>query len=90
MIKTEAEINCIKCAVDIAKKSFESIRGKIKAGISEKDLAVELEYQIKKNGADEIAFPTIIASGYRSALPHGIATTKKIRKLKKTKIHNIL
>ncbi|MEK6647369.1 MAG: Xaa-Pro peptidase family protein [Candidatus Firestonebacteria bacterium] len=79
MIKTEAEINYIKYAVDIAKKSFESIKGKIKAGVLEKDLALELEYQMKKNGADEIAFPIIVASGYRSALPHGVATTKKIK-----------
>ena len=47
MIKTEAEINYIKYAVDIAKKSFESIKGKIKAEFWKK-LALELEYQMKK------------------------------------------
>lgn len=77
-IKDEDEIAFIKKACDIACKSLKEILPEIKPGVSEKDIAAELEYRMKKNGAQERSFDTIVASGIRSAMPHGVASEKKI------------
>lgn len=76
-IKDENEINLIKQACQIAQEAFQELLPQIKPGVKERDLAIELEYLIKKNGA-ESAFEIIVASGSRSSLPHGRATNKEI------------
>ena len=77
--KSIKEIKQIKKALQCAERSFRQVAKYIRPGISEKDIAVELEYKIKKNGADDIAFPVIVASGKRSALPHAAPTGKKLK-----------
>ena len=77
--KSNNEVKQIKKALQCAENSFQQIEKYIKPGISEKDIAIELEYEIKKNGADDIAFPVIVASGKRSALPHANPTGKKLK-----------
>jgi Xaa-Pro aminopeptidase len=78
--KDPVEIKLIKESATIASKSFlEMVRG-IKVGDRERDLALQLENRIRKNGAESIPFPFIVASGTRGALPHGVATSKKIRR----------
>ena len=76
--KDEQEIASIKKAIDISSGAFKEIVDIIEEGKVEKDIALELEYRIKKGGADDISFDVIVASGSRSALPHGIASDKKI------------
>jgi Xaa-Pro aminopeptidase len=78
--KDKSEIDNIKKAVEISDTAFERILGILKPGIREKDVAAELEYQMKMLGATKEAFGSIVASGYRSALPHGLASDKKIKK----------
>ena len=78
MIKEKSEIKLIKKALDIANSTFEEIKSEIVPGITEKEIATEIEYRMKKKGADGIAFETVVASGKRSSLPHGTATDKKI------------
>ncbi len=68
----------IRKAVDIADQAFIHILSVIKPDISEQDIAAELEYQMRKLGSEKAAFDTIVASGTRGALPHGIASAKKI------------
>ena len=80
MVKTEEELKLIKKAAEIADEAFSKILPKIKEGVSEKELANELEYEMKKLGADDKSFETIIASNYRSAMPHGVASEKLIEK----------
>lgn len=80
IIKTEEEISLIKRAVKIAESAYKKTLFRIKEGISEKDVACELEYNIRKLGADGVSFPTIIASGKRGSLPHGVSTDKKLKK----------
>src|SRR5690625_1297079 len=77
-IKTEEEIEKIRKAATIADKAFEHILTLIKPGVREIELANELEYFMRKQGATESSFDTIVASGVRSSLPHGVASTKKI------------
>jgi Xaa-Pro aminopeptidase len=80
LTKTSEEITKIRKACSILDKSFEEAVTYIKEGITETDIAIELEYRIKKAGGEKLAFETIVASGYRSSIPHGVATNKKIKK----------
>lgn len=77
-IKTEAEIQLIKKAVEIADKAFSEVLGYIKPGVKENDIAAELEYSMRRLGSERPAFGTIVASGSRGALPHGLASSKII------------
>lgn len=80
MIKTEEEIEYIKEAELICCRSFEKILGVIKPGLSEKEVAAELEYYLRLEGGEGTSFETIVVSGKRSSLPHGIPSEKKIEK----------
>lgn len=75
-IKDAGELALIKEAVKIADQAFERILGMIRPGMSELDVVVELEYQMRKLGSVKPSFDTIAASGVRGALPHGQGTRK--------------
>lgn len=77
--KSEAEIKHLSKACEINKRAFREIKTKIKPGMSEREVKTMLEMALLKNGADKIGFDTIVASGWRGALPHGVASTKKIK-----------
>ncbi|QEK12137.1 aminopeptidase P family protein [Crassaminicella thermophila] len=79
-IKYEEEINNIEKAAIIADEAFGYICEYIKPGISEKDIALELENYMKRKGATATSFTTIVASGVRSSLPHGVASDKLVEK----------
>ena len=78
LIKKDFEIENIKKATEISDIAFAETIKIVKAGMSEKDVAAHLEYIQRKLGAEDKSFNTIVASGYRSALPHGVASDKKI------------
>ncbi|WP_442601532.1 M24 family metallopeptidase [Paenibacillus sp. KN14-4R] len=78
MVKSEEEIQFIRTAAGIADATFSHILNFIQPGKSEKDVANEMEMFMRKQGADCSAFDIIIASGYRGAYPHGVASTKLI------------
>ncbi len=71
-IKSAFEIDCIKKAQAITDACFDHILGFIKRGITEREVAAEMEYFMKKAGADGPAFETIAVSGLKSAFPHGV------------------
>jgi len=79
-IKEQKELKILKKTAAISSKSFLEVVEKIKAGIKEREVAFLLEFQIKRNGAEAIPFPFIVASGKRGALPHGLASEKRINK----------
>lgn len=79
-IKNDDEIQNIKAAQSIADKTFEHILGKIKTGITEKEIMLELEFFMRKLGSEGVAFDTIAVSGKNTSLPHGVPTDKKIEK----------
>ena len=78
IIKTENEVNAVKRACEIADNAFETVCPQIKPGVSELEIAAKLEYEMKRSGAAGTSFETIVASGKRSAMPHGTASTKVI------------
>ncbi len=79
IIKDEEEADTIRKACEISSKSFLETLPFIKEGVTEKDIAAELEYRFKKNGADKPSFNTIVAAGERGALPHGTPSERKIK-----------
>ncbi|MEG1181013.1 MAG: aminopeptidase P family protein [Oscillospiraceae bacterium] len=70
-IKDDGEISAIKAAQKITDDAFEYILGFIKPGMRERDVAAELEYFMRRNGADGLAFNTICVAGKKTSLPHG-------------------
>lgn len=78
MIKDKSEIILIRKALQIALDTFEYVKPQIIAGVREIDIKNEIEYQMKKRGASGPSFDTIVASGKRSSLPHGVASEKVI------------
>lgn len=70
MVKSPAEIAAIKASVQLNSAALEQALRHFKASMTEVDLAAEIEYRMRRLGADGPAFDTIIASGKRSALPH--------------------
>lgn len=77
-IKDEGELRTIRRAVEIADETFSHILGSIRPGITEVELAAEMEYHMKKLGATGPSFETIVASGVRASMPHGVASEKKL------------
>ncbi|HHV98077.1 MAG TPA: aminopeptidase P family protein [Clostridiaceae bacterium] len=78
MVKDETEIDILRKAVQIADNAFTHILGYIKPGLTELEIAAEIEYFMKKQGAEGASFETIVASGVRSSMPHGVASEKKV------------
>ncbi len=79
-VKSPDEMETIRKACEIADIAFENIQPKIRSGMTELQVAAMLEYEMKMKGATEPSFETIVASGKRSAMPHGTASTKVIEK----------
>ncbi len=77
-IKTQDEIDLIAKAQSITDGAFKSILKFIKVGVTELDIACELEYQMRKLGGTGLAFDTIVASGINGSKPHAHPTDKKI------------
>lgn len=78
MYKDAHELHIIQKAVSVAEHAFSHVLSLIKPGVREYEIAAELEYFMRKQGATGASFDTIVASGYRSALPHGVASDKVI------------
>lgn len=76
--KSAVEIEKIKASCRLAKAGFEHVLKAARPGLEERDLALELDHYMRKNGASQASFETIVASGTRSALPHGVASNKKL------------
>ncbi|GGF08249.1 Xaa-Pro dipeptidase [Halobacillus andaensis] len=79
LIKSEDELTILKDATKIADDAFSHILNYIKPGVKEIEISNELEFFMRKQGAASSSFDIIVASGYRSALPHGVASDKEIQ-----------
>ena len=67
-------------AQSIAEKAFDHVLGFIKEGVTEREVALTLDFFMLKNGAEAISFETIAVSGKNSSMPHGVPGDKKIEK----------
>jgi Xaa-Pro aminopeptidase len=78
MIKSAGEIALIRRSVETNSTAFEQAMKRARAGMRESDLAAELEYRMRRAGAEKPAFDTIVATGERSALPHAQPTSARL------------
>ncbi|WKT75047.1 M24 family metallopeptidase [Lysinibacillus fusiformis] len=78
MKKDQIEINYMRQAVQIVEESLAATLPTIQVGVTEMEVAAQLEYEMRRRDSEGTPFGTIVASGYRGALPHGRASTKKI------------
>jgi Xaa-Pro aminopeptidase len=78
MVKDPEELQSIRAAVQLGAGLFDRALEVLRAGVKETEVAAAMEYRARIAGAEEMSFPTIIASGARSALPHGRATQQAI------------
>lgn len=74
--KDQFEIKKISEAERLGDEAFSHILDFIKVGKTEKEIALELEFFMRKHGAEKLSFDTIVASGERSCMPHGVASDK--------------
>lgn len=79
-VKSRSELDMIKAAQAVTEMSYRKILEFVKEGVSERELAVELEYIMRKNGAQRKAFDFIIAAGANGSMPHAVPTDYRIRK----------
>lgn len=77
-VKADTEIECMQKAQDIAEAALKEVLPLIKPGVRERDIANELDYRMRKLGADGISFDTIVVSGENSSKPHGVPGEKEI------------
>ncbi len=71
-VKSEEEKECILTAQKIAESAFEHILTFIKPGITEKEIALELDFYMLSHGAEAVSFETIAVTGKKTSMPHGV------------------
>jgi Xaa-Pro aminopeptidase len=72
LIKSDEEIDRTRKALAIAETAFRQVAGRLEPGVTEKQVAWEMELAMRRGGADSLSFPVIVAAGPNSALPHAI------------------
>lgn len=78
-IKEESEIAALEKAADLISHILNEVISNLKPGVTEKDVAWEIQSLAREAGAEGLSFPSIVASGPNSALPHAVPTDRKIR-----------
>lgn len=78
LIKDADELRCIRKAVKLGDDLLGVALDAIRAGVRESEVAAAMEYEARKRGAEGMSFPSIVAAGARSALPHGVASGARI------------
>ncbi|WP_028521380.1 aminopeptidase P family protein [Ruminococcus flavefaciens] len=76
--KDSDEIACIRMAQEIAERALEELLGFIKVGVTEREIALELNRLMFAFGAEDLSFDTIVLSGANTSMPHGVPSDKKV------------
>jgi len=79
-IKDPEEIRLLKKSAEIATRGMRAAQETIRPSVTELEVAAQAEYEMRKSGSEGVSFPTIVASGRNSWLPHASASEKKIKK----------
>lgn len=77
-VKEPSEVEAIQEAAALADKAFDHIAGFVKPGMTEIDIALEIEFHMRRAGSEGVAFAPLVASGPNAARPHAIASTRKV------------
>lgn len=78
MIKSESEINFISYAQKITEKAYNEVLNYVVPGATERSIALELEYLLKKQGAQDVSFDLITITGKKTSLPHGVPAQDRV------------
>lgn len=78
-VKDDGEIDAIRRAAILTDRAYEHALATLRPGVREVEVALEIERFVRTDGGDGMAFEVIVASGPRSAMPHGTASSKEIR-----------
>jgi len=78
-VKDRYEVDAMKKGAVLAREAFLAVKDRVRAGVREKEIALELEVEARKRGADKVAFDIIVASGENSALPHAVPGEREVR-----------
>lgn len=78
-VKSEAELAVMRQAQELTDEAFDYILDYIRVGKTEKAIALELEFYMRRHGSEGVAFDSIVVSGENSSLPHGTPTDRVIR-----------
>ncbi len=78
-VKNDWELSCIERACEIAEEAFNELLPQIKEGMTEREVAALLEYNMRKKGAEGLSFETIVAFGAHAAVPHHVTGDTKLR-----------
>jgi len=79
MVKSADEVERIRRSVETNSQAFEQVCAKVRIGMKEQDLAAELEYRMRRLGAEKPSFETLVGGGSRSALPHAQPTAAPLQ-----------
>jgi Xaa-Pro aminopeptidase len=77
-LKDAGEVALLRNAVELSSRLFRPLLRSLRTGVAESTVAAKLEYMARRAGAEAMSFETIVASGERSALPHGVASAAKL------------
>ncbi len=78
-VKDDPEIKAIEASADLMSAILDEVVAGLKPGVTEKQVAWQIEGMAREGGADDLAFPSIVASGPNSAMPHALPTDRKLR-----------
>ena len=78
-VKSPEEVERLRRAVAAAEGAFREVRGWLRPGVTEKEVADELVYRMRRRGAQMESFPVIVAGGERASLPHARSTERPLR-----------
>jgi Xaa-Pro aminopeptidase len=79
MAKDDSEIKYIKAAQNVCDEAFKYILGRIKKGMTEREVALDLEFWVRRNGCEATSFDFIVVAGEDSSLPHGVPGDRVIK-----------
>ncbi len=80
IIKSADEVEKLRTAQNIAEKAYLEVLNIVKPGVTERQIALELEYLMKKHGAEKIAFDLITVTGKKTSLPHGVPADVEVKR----------
>ncbi|WP_390488165.1 M24 family metallopeptidase [Solibaculum mannosilyticum] len=79
-IKSPEEVERIKAAQRLAEYALEKVLDRIRPGVTEREIALELEFLMRKQGAEAVSFDTIAITGPNTSLPHGVPGERAVQK----------
>ena len=79
-VKDDLEIKALEASADLMSEILDKIIAGLKPGVTEKEVAWQIEDLAREAGSESLAFPSIVASGPNSALPHAVPTNRKLKK----------